>query len=127
MRVTIGNRVLLGARHCPRGKVWKKGYKTRKGVRVKGVCIVDRGAPGKGPKILPKPEPGALKGWQKTLPVKERRRIMASISKSEGCATAIRKLNLLRNLTTDRATKTAAVADMAWLRRTPSVCKLKTR
>lgn len=107
-------------RKCPKGKIRREGYTTRRGVRVGPSCVPDKGKPGKTPaakRVLPKPEPGALKGWKKGMPASERHGIVRGISRDEGCGTAIRKLTLLRNLTADRGTKAAAKADADWLRR----------
>ena len=38
---------------CPKGKILRKGYTTKKGVKVEPKCIKDQGKPGKGPKIFP--------------------------------------------------------------------------
>lgn len=121
---------------CPVGKIRRKAY-TRKGytkkdgtrvkaARVRSGCIPDKGAPGKGPKTLPKPKKGSLEGWSKDLPQKKRMAILKKITKEESCGTAIRKLNLLRNITTDKPTKKAAKSDMAKLRK-QTYCKLKTK
>lgn len=114
------------AKKCGRGKIWRKGYTTKKGTKVKGACIIDRGKPGKGPKTLPKPTAGALKGWGKGLSQKERMRILKSLTKEKGCATVIRDLNLLSNITTDKPTRKAAVLDMRKLHDQP-YCKLITK
>jgi hypothetical protein len=121
--------VELGRRGCPKGKILRRSYTTKRGVKVGPSCVPDRGAPGKTPaakRILPKPEPGALRGWSKNKSASARRRIVASISRDDGCATAIRRLTVLRNLTTDRATERAAKADADWLRR-QGFCRLKKK
>lgn len=92
-------------------------------------CVPDTGAPGKTPaakRILPKPKPGALKGWAKRLPTGARRRIVAQLNREQGCRTTIRDLTLIRNLTPDRETKAKLKADTDWLRR-QDFCKLKTK
>jgi len=119
--------VELGRRKCGRGKILRSGYTTKRGVRVKSSCVPDKGAPGKTPaakRILPTPEPGMLKGWAKAKPAAERRRIVKSVSREEGCGTAIRRMTLLRNLTADRETKRKLKADADWLRR-QGFCDLK--
>lgn len=116
-------------RKCPSGKILRSGYTTKRGVRVRPSCVVDTGAPGKTPpskRVLPKPEPGALRPWAKDLPLRKRRQAAATVSRRDGCVTAIRKLTLLRNLTADKATERAAKADADWLRR-QDFCKLKSR
>lgn len=109
---------------CPAGKIRRKAYTTRKGVKVKSTCVPDKGKPGKGPKTLPSPKPGALTGWQKALPQKERLRVLKSLTKEQGCGVVINKLNLLRNITADKPTKKAAASDMRRLRK-QAYCRLK--
>lgn len=47
---------------CPRGKIRRKGYTTKRGTRVASACITDRGAPGKGPKVIDITHEGKLGG-----------------------------------------------------------------
>ena len=42
------------SKKCKSGKILRKSYKTKKGVKVKASCIKDQGKKGKGPKTLPK-------------------------------------------------------------------------
>ena len=117
------------ATRCPRGKIRRKGYSyTRNGtrVRVKGECIIDQGKPGKGPKILPKPREGALQGWKKDMAERDRHRILKKVTRQDGCATVIRRLVLLRNISADRPTDRIAKRDETWLHKQPW-CKLKTK
>lgn len=119
----------LGRRRCGPGKILRRGYTTRRGVRVGPACVPDKGAPGKTPperRILPKPEPGEYRGWRKDLPASSRRRAVRAIVREEGCAAAIRKLTLLRNLSADPATKRTAKADADWVRGQP-FCELVTK
>jgi hypothetical protein len=94
-------------------------YTKKGGVHVKGYSYLaaDRGHPGRGPKLIPTRE-GLLYGWTKKMPAGERRRILRRIVRREGYATAVRRLNALRNKSTDRETDAAAKADMLYLQRT---------
>jgi hypothetical protein len=60
---------------------------------------------------------GALGGWKKALPAKERRRLLEKLVKDVGYATTIRKLLQLRNVTKDKETVKKATDDMAYLRK----------
>ena len=95
---------------------WRKG-----GVRVKSHTKVvrDRGAPGRTPESKQwfEPKEGALRGWQASMPATERRRILRGIVRREGYATAVRRLNALRNVSTNREADHAAKMDMEYLRR----------
>lgn len=116
-------------RRCPPGKILRKGFTTRRGVTVRPACVPDTGAPGKTPaarRILPKPEPGEFRGWAKNQPPKTRRRAVREIVDREGCAAAIRKLTLLRNLSADPGTKRAAKQDADWVRE-QGFCVLVTK
>ncbi len=96
-------------------------FKRKGGVRVHKYTklVKDRGAPGRTPesKQWYEPREGALRGWQACLPASERRRILRRIVRREGYATAIRRLNSLRNVSTNRETDHAAKMDMEYLRR----------
>jgi len=42
---------------CPKGKIRRKAYVTKRGTRVKSTCTTNKGLPGKTPKsrkVLPK-------------------------------------------------------------------------
>jgi hypothetical protein len=39
-------------KRCPKGKILRKGYTTKKGVKVKPTCVKDMGKPGKGKKLF---------------------------------------------------------------------------
>lgn len=80
--------------------------------------MIDQGAPGRGKKILPTPDPGHLYGWKHTMSAARRHLILVKAVRKDGYATIIRRLNLLRNFThrTSPSTARAAGADMAWLK-----------
>jgi len=40
------------ARSCPGGQILRKGYSTKRGVKVSASCIKDLGKPGKGKKLF---------------------------------------------------------------------------
>jgi hypothetical protein len=127
--MTLGDLKMGAARKCPGGMILRKGYTTRKGVKVPRACVPDTGKPGKTPakgRILPKPEPGATGGWSKALPAGKRRAVLRRLTEREGCGTAIRKMTLLRNITADKETKRKAAADADWLRG-QGFCKLKSK
>jgi hypothetical protein len=125
--VTLGDLRLGAARKCPRGMIIKRGYTSSGGVKVGPACV-PAGPTGRkrtaAERILPKPAPGATGGWSKGLPDGERRDVLRKLSEREGCGTAIRKMTLLRNITTDAETKRKAKADAAWLSK-QGFCKLK--
>lgn len=83
---------------CKSGEILRKGYTTKIGVRVSPSCIKDRGAKGKGPKLIPKLKTGALMGYSTYLPQKERRKILKDLLKTTDYATIIRRLNAVRTL-----------------------------
>jgi hypothetical protein len=118
-------------RACRKGQIVRRSFTTKRGKRVPPACVKDAGAPGKTPKskrVLPVPEPGFLKGWRKVLPDKKRHKIIKDVNAAEGCASTIRRLNLLANYTkrTSPETYRKARADMAWVRR-QGFCKLKSK
>lgn len=126
---TLGDLSLGAAKKCPPGYIMRKAYTTQKGVKVGQSCTPDTGKPGKTPpegRILPKPEPGALGGWSKKLSDSARREVLKKLTGREGCGTVIKKLVLLRNLTTDQATKKTAKSDQGWLKK-QGFCELKTK
>jgi hypothetical protein len=64
---------------------------------------------------------GALKGWCSKCPAARRRRALRSVARSAGYATAIRRLNFLRNVANRRdntGLRTAASRDIVWAERT---------
>lgn len=125
----------LGRKRCPKGEILRKGYRrkgyTRNGTRVEPTyvppaCVPDKGAPGKGPKTLPKPEKGSLKGWHADEAASKRRRALRKWVRKTNCRETIRKLTLLRNISTDRETDRAAKSDAEWLHK-QDWCRLKTK
>lgn len=83
---------------CKSDEILRKGYTTKRGVRVSPTCITDRGAKGKGPKVIPKLKTGAMMGYSTYLPQAERRSILKQLLKTTDYATVIRRLNAIRTL-----------------------------
>lgn len=84
-------------------------------MRPTDFLMEDRGRPGRGPKTLPTPRRGALRGWKASDPSKKRRRILDGIVRNEGYATATRRLTLLKNISTSRKADRAADDDLDYL------------
>jgi len=94
-------------RRCPRGQILRKGYTRKaytrkdgtrvKAVRVKANCILDKGLPGKGPKVIPKLRKGLLTqyGYHATDTVAKRHLALDKAVKAYGGASVIRKLNAI--------------------------------
>ena len=117
---------------CKKGYILRKGYNrkgyTRKdGTRVKATyvpesCIVDRGNPGKGPKLIPKLKKGELSEFGYSLSyrlVGERRGPLKKAIKKYGALSIMRKLNavatLLKNTSPTKSQR--AKADSKWISR----------
>lgn len=87
---------------CKSGQIRKKSYKTKRGTHVRSTCIKDKGLPGKGPKILPKPKSGLLEkyGYKdiKYLTHKERENILEDAARHLGYKDIIKHLTLIHNL-----------------------------
>lgn len=118
-------------RSCRKGQILRRGFTTRRGNRVPPACVRDTGAPGKTPKsrrVLPVPEPGFLRGWKKGMPDRRRHELLLEVNRREGCASTIRRLNLLANYTkrTSPDTYRQAREDMDWLRH-QGACRLKSK
>ena len=86
-----------GAKKCPAGEIKRKGYVAVTGAaRVPVSC----GAPGKGPKILPKVKaPGFLReaGYSLSLPETKRHSALRKAAHKESLLEVLRRLNLVRN------------------------------
>ncbi len=98
-------------------RVKRKGYTRKDGTRVRKTTYLmeDRGRPGRGPKTLPTPRRGALRGWKADDPASKRRRILDSIVRNESYPTATQRLTLLKNISTSRKADRAANADLDYL------------
>jgi len=96
--------------NCKKGEIMREGYTrkayTRKsGSRVKETyveptCILDRGKPGKGPKILPKPDPNVhlrTYGYSLDKSSEQRKKALKRASKEMGTLPVLRRVNLIAN------------------------------
>jgi hypothetical protein len=131
VRIQIGAKELieLGRRQCPKGKILRKGYTTKRGVRVGPACVKDVGAPGKAPaskRWLPELGPRPLGRWSKRLPASVRHASLVQKTAERGCLRVLRDLNALANVTRDQTTKQLMRQDYRWLR-AQGVCHLKTK
>jgi hypothetical protein len=131
MRLKLGARHLveLGRGKCPAGKIRRSGYVRRDGVRVKSACVPDVGAPGKTPaakRFLPALGPSPLGGWKKDQAASTRLSKLRGVARKKGCRTALRTVNAIANVTTDRETVRRLRADYKRLR-ADDACKLKTK
>ena len=95
----------------------RKAYTRKDGTRVKGSYvdpatfkIKDVGAPGQTPKAERWYEPGVKMNWEKGMAVSKRRSNALKAHRGSELSTA-RALQSLANVTTDRATRTAAKKD----------------
>lgn len=112
MRVSMGASELveLGRSRCSPGKIWRAGHdrKVKGGgtVRVRGTCIVDRGAPGKTPsgkrwaKDIPglRKKGGFIPGWNHEDPASKRLAALKRDAMKETCTTTGKKLVVVHNL-----------------------------
>jgi hypothetical protein len=127
------------ASRCGKGKVRRSGYHrsgyTRKDgtrvapTRVGPSCVPDTGAPGKTPsskKFLPELGPKPLNGWHKEQSESERASKLRGLARKRGCREALRTVNAIANVTTDRETERKLRSDYKKLRAHPS-CHLKTK
>lgn len=103
----------------------RKGYVRRGGIRVSSSYvdphrreIEDRGEKGRTPKRKRWFEPiGKLDGWGIDKSDTERHKILDKVVKRDGYATTIRRLNALKNVSTNRKTDRTTTEDMNYLRR----------
>lgn len=117
---------------CKKNEILRKGYTRKaytradgtkvKGSRVKPACILDRGNPGKGPKLIGKMNKGELTEFGYSLSVRlvgERREPLKKAIKKYGALSVFRKLNavstLLKNTSPTKSER--AKADSKWISR----------
>lgn len=92
---------------CSRGFIRRKSFERRsrsgRRSRVKSVCVMDRGMPGKGPKTLPIPERGVLSrfGYEgvKDIPDFKRQSALRKAIDAYGYRKTIGHLVLIANFT----------------------------
>ncbi len=105
-------------RSCSYGEIRRVAYRTKRGTRVRSSCIKDRGALGRGKKILPKPKKGNLEGYHLDLPAARRHAILRKVANKDGWNTVIRRVNLLRNYNkNNKKNLPKIVADLDYLER----------
>lgn len=88
------------ARACKPGqlRVRRKAYTRRDGTRVRATqfCAEDRGAPGRGPKVIPPLKEGALGGpGFLSKPERTRHKLLAASVERDGYRTTLGRLNAL--------------------------------
>ena len=117
----------LGRKKCRSGQILRKGFTTRKGVKVPPVCVTDTGAKGKTPKSKRWfPESVDIGPWAKRKPAGQRRAILKDLLDGRPCGSVLRDVNAVANVTADKETKQKLRADYKWLR-AQDVCKLKSK
>jgi len=91
-----------------------------KTIRVPASRIRDRGAVGKGPKVIPELKEGTLLGYTASNPLKTRRRILKKVVKKVGALTTFRKLNAISTFTKRTSPKKSKTMkrDRNWIKKT---------
>lgn len=109
-------------RSSRRRTVVRKGYwrRSRSGRRtyVKSARIADRGAPGKGPKVIPKLKPGKMEqfGYNLHESAQKRRTAIRRSARRVGYATTMRRVNALRVLLKREPDGQKAKRDVEWMK-----------
>lgn len=117
----------LGRKKCHNGQILRKGFTTRKGVKVPPVCVTDTGARGKTPKGKRWfPEGVNIGAWAKKKSTGQRRAILKNLLDGRPCGSVLQDVNAVANVTSDTETKRKLRADYKWLR-AQNVCKLKSK
>lgn len=95
-----------GGKKCPTGKILRKGYTTRRGVRVKRSCVKDMGSVGRWQTVKAMIGIGPLKkghlknlGYDATESAGPRHEALKKAIKRYGRASTIRKLNAIATYT----------------------------
>ena len=86
---------------CPKNKIKRKAYTTKKGTHVKATCTKNMGAPGKTPKskkVLPKLKKGELTtyGYHLKNSAEKREKSLRKAMKHEGNLEVLRRIVVLR-------------------------------
>jgi len=86
---------------CPKGKIRRKAYVTKRGTKVKSTCTVNKGLPGKTPKnrkVLPKLKKGELTeyGYHLKNSAEKREKSLRKAMKNEGNLEVLRRVVVLR-------------------------------
>ena len=88
------------SKKCKSGKILRKAYTTKKGVKVKASCIKDQGKKGKGPKTLPKIKTYMSLGeygYELKKSFEKRKTALRKAIKVYGVIKIIKRLSLIRN------------------------------
>ena len=109
---------------CKPGQILKKPYTTKKGVKVPGVCVPDKGAPGKTSASKKWFQEGVeVPGWSKDKTTAKRHAALKKLADKKPCKRILSDMNAIANVTADQATKTKMRADRRWLKK-QGVCKI---
>jgi len=104
----------------PKTFIIRKGYYRRNGVYVKPARIRNRGLPGKGPYILPKPRKGGLRkyGYFTNLPATYRHAALMKAIRANGYVTIMRRLVLISNYNKRSTPKIHRImrSDINWMK-----------
>lgn len=117
----------LGRKKCRSGQILRKGFTTRKGVKVPPVCVTDTGAKGKtskGDRWFP--EGVDIGNWAKRKSTGQRRAILKDLLDGRPCGSVLQDVKAVANVTADKETKRKLRSDYKWLR-AQDVCKLKSK
>lgn len=88
------------SKKCKSGKILRKAYITKNGVKVKASCIKDQGKKGKGPKTLPKIKTDMSLGeygYELKKSFEKRKTALKKAVKVYGVIKIIKRLSLIRN------------------------------
>lgn len=109
-------------KRCPKGKILRKGYTRKDGVRVRATCVKDRGEKGKGKQLFKNLEQGDLTkhGYSLKKSDLSRHRALNKARKEYSYAGLVHKLNALAILmkNTEPTYSKRAKKDMEWLKQT---------
>lgn len=119
-----GSKKSRGGSRCSRGEIMRKGYTFRRSngtrIRVSKSCIKDRGAPGKGPKliVIPKETRGFLEkyGYNLSESFETRVKALRRAMKEEDPLVVLRRVNAIRTLQKSNLTNYRKLdRDMKWI------------
>jgi hypothetical protein len=117
----FGGRKTRRSRRCPKGKILRKGYTRKSGVRVSAKCVKDMGMPGKGKKLftLKKGDLSKYGYHLKGKTASARHKALKKASKQFTKNELIRKLNALSILlkNTNRELAFKAYDDMKYVQK----------
>jgi hypothetical protein len=103
-------------------QIVRDGYTRKDGIYVRSALIEDRGAPGKGPRLIPKLKSGTLRkhGYDSKTSSMKRHVALRSAVAEYGPTTIIRKLNVVATLQkrTNPSLSQQFKTDSAWVKKT---------